>query len=152
MGGGKVPADWDGLSMLQWLDKPDISWRDMAISEYYSHNISSGYVMIRKGKFKYVYHTPPDSSHPAERELYDLEKDPGELKNLAGDPACSSKILEMHDLLLKELKENPDDTEKRCRENFARGYGETIGGDKGKKEKKKDRKGKQGAGKKTENK
>lgn len=142
MGGGKAPADWDGMSMLQWLDKPDALWKDMAITEYYAHHISSGYVMIRKGKFKYVYHTPPDSSHPAERELYDLEKDPGELKNLAKDSAFDSKIAEMHDLLLKELRESPDDTEKRCRANYAKGYSETVGGGKGKKEKKKDRKGK----------
>ena len=127
IGGGKAPSDWDGTSMAEWLDKPDARWKDVAVSEYYAHNISSGYAMIRKGTFKYVYHTPPDKDHPAEREFYDLKNDPGELKNMAKDPVHAAKIAEMHAALLKELRESPDDTEKRCRADYAKGYGDPIG-------------------------
>jgi len=127
MGGGAAPSDWDGSSMIRWLDNPGADWKDTAVTEYYAHNIASGYVMIRKGKFKYVYHTPSDASHPAERELYDLAEDPGEFKNLGKDPSYSSKLDEMHASLLKELKENPDDTEKRCRADFAKGYAAPVG-------------------------
>ena len=120
LGGGSAPADWDGTSMLPWLDSDDTPWKDQAVVEYYSHPIASGYAMIRKGPFKYTYHTPADEKHPAERELYDLRSDPGELSNLAKDPAHAGKVADLHAALLTELKEHPDVTEQRCRADGAR--------------------------------
>jgi len=122
LGGADVPEDWDGDSMVQWLDKPDAKWKNMAVSEYYAHNIASGYAMIRMGRFKYVYHTAPDENHPAERELYDLRADPGEFNNLANDPQHKSRIEKMHAALIKQVGEHPDKTEMRCRADFAKGY------------------------------
>jgi len=119
LGGGTAPENWDGTSMLPWLDRADAMWKDQAVVEYYSHPIASGYAMIRKGRFKYTYYTSPDEKHPAERELYDMSADPGELKNLAADPACAGKVAELHAALLKELRENPDATEQRCRADGA---------------------------------
>ena len=115
IGGAKPPADWDGDSMCPWLDNPKAEWKDLAVSEYYAHHIASGYAMLRTGRYKYVYHTPADEKHPAERELYDLQADPGELRNLAADPAMQSRIHEMHARLVKELGEAPDKTELRAR-------------------------------------
>jgi len=94
--------------------------------------------MIRQGSFKYVYHTPADEKHPAQRELYDLHADPGELHNLAADPAQADKVAALHAALLKELREHPDETEKRCRAGSARGEGKGKGG-KGKKGSKKNK-------------
>ena len=34
-------------------------WKDLALSEYYGHNICSGYTMLRTGKYKFVYHATP---------------------------------------------------------------------------------------------
>jgi len=127
LGGARVPEDWDGDSMVAWLDDPRTRWKDFAVSEYYAHHIASGYVMLRAGRWKYVYHTPADASHPAQRELYDLQADPGELKNLAGDPAQKDRIAQMHDRLVAELGEDPDRTEQRCRADLARGYGPAAG-------------------------
>ncbi len=78
--------------------------------------------MIRMGRYKYVYHTAADENHPAERELYDLESDPGEFKNLAGQGKYKRRVVAMHSALVKELGEEPDRTEKRCRADYARGY------------------------------
>jgi choline-sulfatase len=117
-----VPSDWNGDSMIRWLDKPKTEWKDWAISEYYAHNIASGYAMLRMGKYKYVYHTPADAEHPAERELYDLNTDPGEFNNLAGEPDYDDSIATMHTFLTSELGENPDETEQRCRTDYAIGY------------------------------
>lgn len=125
LGGAKVPSDWNGDSMVAWLDDAKTKWKDVAVSEYYGHNIASGYAMIRMGKYKYVYHTPADESHPAERELYDLQTDPGEFTNLAHREEHRERIQAMHEALVKEIGEEPDKTELRCRADYACGYGRT---------------------------
>ncbi len=122
LGWAKVPVDWNGSSLCGVLDDPKAAWKDLAISEYYAHHIASGYVMCRKGPFKYVYHTPPDEKHPAARELYDLRSDPGEWHNLAAHPAQQDRLVQMHAALVKELGEDPDKTELRCRADCAKGY------------------------------
>jgi len=122
LGGADVPSDWNGDSMIKWLDDAATEWKDLAVSEYYAHNIASGYAMIRKGRYKYVYHTPPDAGHPAERELYDLQSDPGEFNNLTGEEKYKSRIDALHAALVKEIGENPDRTEQRCRAECAKGY------------------------------
>jgi choline-sulfatase len=123
LGGADVPGDWNGDSMLGWLDDPGTDWKDLAVSEYYAHNIASGYAMIRIGKYKYVYHTPADAGHPAERELYDLQSDPGEFNNLAAKDGYRERAEAMHEVLIEEIGEHPDETEQRCRADYARGYG-----------------------------
>jgi choline-sulfatase len=123
LGGAKTPADWNGDSMVGWLDNPGTTWKDLAVSEYYGHNIASGFAMLRAGRYKYVYHTPADEKHPAERELYDLEADPGEFRNLASLSEQRDRVHAMHATLVKELGEDPDRTEQRCRADYARGYG-----------------------------
>ena len=133
LAGAKTPEDWNGDSMAPWLDNAETPWKDRAVSEYYGHNIASGYAMIRMGQFKYVYHTPADADHPAERELYDLAADPGEFHNLAANPdqadalggrnsRRADRIKTMHAALVKELGEEPDLTEQRCRKDYATGY------------------------------
>ena len=120
--GTETPDDWNGDSMAAWLDSSETPWKDRAVSEYYGHNIASGYAMIRMDAFKYVYHTPPDEQHLAERELYDLEADPGEFNNLAAGGGHEERIEQMHAALVKELGEHPDEIEQRCRAEYARGY------------------------------
>jgi len=122
IGRGRTPEDWDGHSMVRWMDDPNSAWKDLAVSQYYAHHIASGFAMLRTGEWKYVYHSPPDQRHPAERELYNLKDDPGEFRNLARDPAQQSRVEQLHARLLKELGEHPDDTERRCRADLARGY------------------------------
>ncbi|HDZ69270.1 MAG TPA: DUF4976 domain-containing protein [Phycisphaerales bacterium] len=122
LGAAEVPDDWNGDSMLAWLDEPATEWKDFAVSEYYGHNIASGYAMIRAGRYKYVYHSPPDDKHPAQQELYDLQADPGEFNNLAGQEKHKQRVRAMHTALVKEIGEHPDQTEQRCRADYARGY------------------------------
>ena len=122
LGGAPVPDDWNGDSLCRWLDDAQTPWKDLAASEYYAHNIASGYAMLRQGRFKYVYHTPPDETHPAERELYDLAADPKEFTNLARRPEHGGRIDAMHAALVKELGRHPDETEQVCRADYAKGY------------------------------
>jgi choline-sulfatase len=115
LGGAKPPPDWNGSSLVPWLDNPAIKWKDLAISEYYSGYIASGIAMIRQGDWKYVYHTRADEKHSPERELYNVSDDPKELRNLAHDPAQEDRMAAMHAAMVKELGEDPEQTEARWR-------------------------------------
>jgi len=123
LGGATAPQEWNGESMVKWLDNESEPWRDIAVSEYYAHNISSGYAMLRHGQYKYVYHTRADEQNGPERELYDLAADPKEFKNLANDPDQKQRIEQMHAMLLKEVGEDPEIREQQCRREIAKGYG-----------------------------
>lgn len=130
LGGAKAPADWNGSSLVPLLDRADAPWKDRAVSEYYAHDIASGYAMIRSGHHKYVCHTAPDDQHSAQRELYDLKADPGEFHNLASRPEQTALIEKLHAALVKEIGEDPEATEKRCRADIAKGYGDMPKGKK----------------------
>ena len=122
IGGAESSDDWDGESLLNYLDDGNSDWRDIAVSEYYAHNIASGIAMIRQGPWKYVYHTRFDEVHGPERELYNLEEDAGEFNNLADDPAQADRIAQLHDLLAKELRRDPEEAEVQSRADLAKGY------------------------------
>ncbi|MCZ6634230.1 MAG: sulfatase-like hydrolase/transferase [bacterium] len=123
LGGAEMSDDWDGASLLGYLDDGDATWRDIAVSEYYGHNIASGFAMIRQGSWKYVYHTRFDAEHGPERELYNLADDPGEFNNLAGEADQVDRIAALHALLTVELKREPDEAEAACRADCEKGYG-----------------------------
>ena len=113
MAGAKTPADWDGNSMLNWINNPTTKWKDLAITEYYGPYLSSGMSMIRMGDWKYVYHARADKNHPAELELFNLKVDPKELHNLAKDSVQKQRMNKMHAALVKQLGEDPERSELR---------------------------------------
>lgn len=80
--------------------------------------------MYRRGRSKYIYHARRDKDFEPEMELFDLEGDPKELRNLAGQLEQAERLAEMHRSLVGELGYEPDEAEQRCREDFARGYSE----------------------------
>jgi choline-sulfatase len=125
MGGGKTPENWNGHSMVSWLEDPKTPWKDFAVSEYYAHNIASGFVMARTANWKYTYLTTIDDHHPAERQLFDLKSDPEEFHNLAADPAHVKLVAELDQRIFKEIGEAPDETEQRARRELKKGYHRT---------------------------
>lgn len=115
LGGGVVPEDWDGESMLPYLNDLTYNWKDFAICEYYAGYIASGITMYRQGKWKYVYHARMDTKHGPETELYDMESDPKELVNLAQERQYKSLIKKLHQELVAKLGEDPESIENRYR-------------------------------------
>jgi arylsulfatase A-like enzyme len=65
-GGTHVPADWNGDSLVPWMDDPKHAWKDFACSEYYAQFIAHGLVMVRTAQWKYVYHGKPAADMPAD--------------------------------------------------------------------------------------
>ena len=122
LGGGTTPTDWNGDSLLPWMDDPQYAWKDYAVSEFYADAVGSGYTMSRSGKWKYTYHTQIDATHPAERQLFDLSTDPMEFTNLADRPENAQRVADMHKRMMAEVGADFDQTEQRARRELAAGY------------------------------
>ncbi|MEM1382616.1 MAG: choline-sulfatase [Pseudomonadota bacterium] len=74
-------APIDGRSLWPLATGNAVSGEGEAIAEYCAECASHPLFMIRRGRFKYIH---CDIDPP---QLFDLEADPGELSNLATDPA-----------------------------------------------------------------
>jgi len=58
------------------------------------------YLMMRDGKYKYIRHMKKNTIE----ELYDLDKDPDELTNLAVNPEYASLLVKLRDQAVVEIK------------------------------------------------
>jgi len=70
----------DGNSLTGLLNGGDSSWDNKVISEYTGEGVTAPCRMIRRDNYKYIY----THGHPP--LLYDLDRDPLEIDNLAGRP------------------------------------------------------------------
>ncbi|SAL72404.1 choline-sulfatase [Caballeronia cordobensis] len=87
---GEAPQSWpdsiDGQSLMPHLDES--GGHDEAIGEYLAEGAIAPIVMIRRGRFKFI-HTSVDPD-----QLYDVEADPFERENLAGDERHAARVAE----------------------------------------------------------
>jgi choline-sulfatase len=70
----------DGQSLLPIMTGDEESER-VVFSEYHSQGSHAPCFMVRQGQYKYVY------IHGFDSQLFDLENDPSEWRNLSGQPA-----------------------------------------------------------------
>lgn len=99
LAGVKVPEKMQGSSFLPLLENKKTKWRKSFMYEYFQEAYAPGLVTVtgvRTQRYKYIesLHRVNDNN-----ELYDLEKDPGEMHNRINDPKYHSVKLEM----IKEL-------------------------------------------------
>jgi choline-sulfatase len=85
-GGPAVPLD--GFDLTPWLEGRNAPRGDVAL-EYLAEGVHAPLVMLVRDRFKLV-RCPGDPDL-----LYDVVSDPGELTNLAGDPAFSGTYREL---------------------------------------------------------
>ncbi|MBK7702538.1 MAG: sulfatase [bacterium] len=82
--------------------------RDAFLYEYFQDEGPVGsLVAVRTKRWKYIVPLDQHGGRNARRpvELYDLDADPGELRNLAGDPACAAARDEMEATLVRQMDE-----------------------------------------------
>jgi choline-sulfatase len=103
--GEKMPPGFPGYSLIKISEglKPDRT----VLSEYHGMGSSTGAFAVRVGKWKYVHYAKYGP------QLFDLENDPEEMRDLAADPA-QAKTLEMCRAKLYEICD-PQEVDRRAR-------------------------------------
>jgi arylsulfatase A-like enzyme len=110
MAGVKVPADMQGMSMVPILKgKTPSTWRKEHYYHYYEypavHSVKRHYgISTERYKLIHFYNDID------EWELFDLQKDPQEMKSVYNDPAYSKVKADLHKRL-KNLIEKYKDNE-----------------------------------------
>jgi arylsulfatase A-like enzyme len=106
--GQSVPADMQGRSLVPLLKgQPPASWRTSMYYRYYhdpgDHNTRAHYG-VRTLTHKLIYYWKKN-----QWEMFDLAKDPNELKNLYNDPAQQQTVAKLKEELYRLKKELKDD-------------------------------------------
>jgi len=119
--GLNIPDDMQGRSFRVILKgETPADWRNSMYYRYWMHTTRPAHYGIRTKKYKFIffYGLPLDmtgvSKEPTKIgwELYDLEKDPKELKNVYNDQEYKEVIIELKKELIKKKKELGDTDDK----------------------------------------
>ena len=94
MAAAPTVATLDGDSLLGLMQGQDEDWKDEAFCEYLAHGVARPMAMLRKGRYKLNY------SLGDAPELYDIEADPNEFDDLAGDVTHASTLADLQEQLL----------------------------------------------------
>jgi len=99
-----APAEIQGKSLVPLLKGEKVPWRDALYYHYYDgpgeHGVAKHYG-VRTERYKLIrFYAPADNTW----ELYDLEKDPKEMKSVYNEPAYAA-IREQLTKRLEELKQ-----------------------------------------------
>ena len=100
-------SDLPGSSWLPLIRGEHHNRLDYAFSEYHGPCFRQDWYMIRRDRYKYVEY---QNERPS---LFDLETDPGESHDLAGDPACGDRLGELKNVLHSVL--DPHQTSLRAK-------------------------------------
>lgn len=97
-----------GRSLFDIAAEPDDTMR-IGFSEYHAVGAESGAYMLTRGRYKYHHYV----GHPS--ELFDLETDPEELRDLAGDPTHAAVLVELETTLRARL--DPEAVDRRAKDD-----------------------------------
>ncbi|MDQ3707695.1 MAG: choline-sulfatase [Chloroflexota bacterium] len=103
----------DGTSLIGVMEGSDVDAAERPLlSEYHLEKVYASCFMVRRGRYKYIY------IHRHGSQLFDLEADPGEWHNLAGQPEMQELEAELHGLILARF--DPDRIEADGADSIAR--------------------------------
>ena len=104
--GIKPGVPFTGRSLRPIIENPNNGWRQYLVTELADYKPDPGRKgrMLRSGQYKYcIYSRGKDNE-----QLYDLINDPGEMRNLAYDPAYKDILKEQRKVLYKRMQETKD--------------------------------------------
>ncbi len=86
IGGAKTPPNVDGHSLVPLFKYKKVLWRDSFLVEYFSDKVfprisHMGYQAVRNDGWKYIHYVELEGMD----ELYDLKRDPFEMKNVINE-------------------------------------------------------------------
>jgi arylsulfatase A-like enzyme len=105
--GVPVPAWMQGRSFLPLLEAQGTNWRDAFLYEFYEYpaeHCARKHRGIRTERWKLIHFW----EQPEEWELYDLESDPDETRNLIGQRTHETRVRELRSRLEALRKETAD--------------------------------------------
>jgi N-acetylglucosamine-6-sulfatase len=106
LAGATIPATMQGRSLVPLLAGHRPAWRNSFLIEYYSDTVfprvlQMGYKAVRNGRWKYIHYLDLQGMD----ELYDLQSDPYELKNLIHQKGAARALYRMKQAMEGLLKE-----------------------------------------------
>ncbi len=102
-----APASLAGKSLRPLVEAKDVPWREFVVSEV---NGSGEARMVRTARYKYIVFAKGEHRE----QLFDMDKDSGELKNLIADPALTVEVDRHRRHLEQWRKETHDEIGKRA--------------------------------------
>ena len=110
LAGGKPGEHIQGRSLVP-LFKGKASWRKSILIEYWAEQampwlVGMSYKAVRTDRYKYIHWVNRGGLDGVLDELYDLDKDPYELKNLIGSRAYASVRAKLHKELARLVAES----------------------------------------------
>jgi arylsulfatase A-like enzyme len=105
LAGAPVGPHIQGRSLVALLRARPDDWRRSVLIEFYTyenpfpHLMDMDYRALRTERYKYIHWV----RHPGLDELYDLEKDPFELRNLAADPSAAALRTQLRSELARQV-------------------------------------------------
>jgi N-acetylglucosamine-6-sulfatase len=105
LAGVPIPTSVEGRSLVPVLRGRAKNWRQSFLIEHAPDNVfprtvHMAYQCVRTSQWKYIHYTELSGMD----ELYNLQKDPYEMKNLIEDPAAMKPLAELQKRLLKLVK------------------------------------------------
>jgi arylsulfatase A-like enzyme len=106
LGGGRPAPSVQGLSLLPLLAGKRAGWRKSFMAEYFSENampwlVGMTYKAVRTDRYKYIHWVNRGGVDGMIDELYDLQQDPYELKNVIASRAYAGVRAKLHKELAK---------------------------------------------------
>ncbi len=107
VGNATIGSHVQGRSLVPLMQGDDAGWRDSVLIEFYTHEnprpwlMDMDYRAVRTDRYKLIHWM----QHPDERELYDLQEDPYELRNLIDDPEMRTIAQALEDELAELVLE-----------------------------------------------